>query len=1111
MSFAGIYSEKESKVTISHKNMTVKSILDHIEKTENYIFIYQDDNIDLDRETSIEANNESIFSILDALFKETGNSYKVVDKQIYITKSNEVAPAATVTAVQQRGVSVRGNVVDGFGEPLIGVSIRLRDDATVGVITDFDGNFSLDNVPEGAILHFTYIGMKEEFYTVKSDAFVNITMQDDSDLLDEVVVVGYGVQKKVNLTGSVASISTKDIQDRVQTDVLSAVQGTVPGVTIISRPGQTPSINFRGRGNLGTSEPLYVIDGVITDATFFSNLDPNSIESLSFLKDAASSAIYGSRAAYGVVLVTTKTGTKDRMQVSYNGHVGVKMANYLPKIVNSPQYAEMLNEGRYNNNPSQGKNQAFTDDEIELFRNGYSPDLYPDTDWLDLVLDKSVITTQHSVNFNGGSERIRYFTGLGYTFDDSHMPGSDMQRYNVNINLSADATKWMTINSGVKYIKRQSDRDGGSVGGMNLLITPPTMVSKQSNGEWGSMAGGKQATQEFIRYNPLRNLNKNDWSKSSNEWTMYELGIDIKPIQDLVITGQGSYRRGESKSKSYTALQDNVNLFTTGNPILGTGNAVNQMSMGWGSTSNLLMTLTGAYNLRVNNHNFDFLAGTSFEDYRYQALSGSRKNFPSDALEDMNAGSKAGIDITNGGGMQSNRMLSYFGRINYNYAERYLLEMNMRADASSRFHKDHRMGYFPSFSAAWRISEESFMEDNKSWLDNLKVRASWGELGNINNVGNYDYFMRYAASGNYNFDDSVAMGIAESKMANNKLGWETVSLTNFGIDADFFGGKLGVVADYYIKETKDILLSYNVPLETGITAVPSQNIGNVKNSGFEFAVSHNNKIGEVSYSIGANIATNRNRITNLAGSDDMIQNGGDKIRYILKEGEAIGSYFGYKTDGLYSQEEIDAGHFYTFGRKPNAGDIKYVPQRDDVEWGSAITGDDRTIIGKDVPDFTYGLNINVNWKNFELGLFGQGVSGTSVAFESEQVWAFFLNSSPREIHLNRWTEENQNSRAPYPRIYGGSSKDDYNQNFSDYQLFDSDYFRIKTVSLGYSIPKHVSQKAGLQTIKVFLTGENLLTFRADKDMKDFDPEASSGRGIGSFGNRSVAVGLNVSF
>ena len=1098
---------QSDKVTVKAKSISLKEVIDKIEEVTNYTFFYQPDDVDLTITKDIDYSG-SIDEVLNNVFEDIPIAYTVKENEVILRKTTKSANATKADSNKEKR-TIKGVVLDQYKDPIIGASV-IEGGTHNGTITDLDGAFNLSL--SNNTIQVSYIGFATQTIKLNENQnSYNIVLLEDTELLEEVVVIGYGTQKKVNLTGSVASVSTKDIKDRVQTNVMSAVQGTVPGVTVISRPGQTPSINFRGRGNLGQSEPLFVIDGVIADATFFSNLDPNSIDAISFLKDAASSAIYGSRAAYGVVLVTTKEGNKERLQVNYNGHVGVKMASYLPKILNSAQYAELLNEGRYNNNPSAGKNQAYTNEEIELFKNGSNPDFYPDTDWIDLVLDKNVVSTQHSVNFNGGSERIRYFTGLGYTYDDNHLPGNDMKRYNLNLNLSADITKWMTLNSSVKYIKRDADRDRGYVGGINFLVTPPTMVSKHSNGEWGSIAGGKQATQEFIRYNPLRNLNKNDWSQSRNEYTMYDVGLDIKPIEDLVIKGQGSYKRAETKSKSYTGLQDQVNNFETGNPIPGTGNAVNQMSMTWGSSSTLLMTLTAAYNKKFGSHGLSGLIGTSYEDYKYDGLGASRKNFPSDILEDLNAGSSAGIDITNHGGMQSNRMLSYFGRVNYNYDERYLFEVNFRGDASSRFHTDNRWGYFPSFSGAWRISEEKFMENQKSWLDNLKLRVSWGELGNINNVGNYDYFMKYASGGDYNFDDKVAMGIVESKIANRKLGWETVSLTNFGIDADFFGGKLGIIADYYIKETSDILLGYNVPLETGITALPSQNIGKVKNTGFEFAVTHNNTIGNVSYTISGNIATNNNRITNLAGSNNMIQNGGDVIRYILKEGEAIGSYYGYKTDGLYSQEEIDKGHYYTFGRKPNAGDIKYVPQREDVEWGTAITSEDRTIIGKDIPDFTYGLNINVNWKNFELGLFGQGVSGTRVAFESEQVWAYFINASPREYHLKRWTEERPNSKAAYPRIYGGSSNDTYNQYFSDYQLFNADYFRIKTISLGYSVPKTITNGMGLQTLKFFLTGENLITFRADKKMKDFDPEAASGRGIGSFGNKSIAFGLNISF
>lgn len=1001
------------------------------------------------------------------------------------------------------------------GEPIIGASIIEKGVATNGTITNLDGNFKL--TVSGSEVQVSYIGYIPQIILLKSGiTSYKIVLKEDSKTLDEVVVVGYGTQKKVNLTGSVASISTDEIKDRVQTNVLSAVQGTVPGVTIISRPGQTPSINFRGRGNLGTSEPLYVIDGAIADATFFSNLDPNSIETISFLKDAASSAIYGSRAAYGVVLVTTKQGKKDKMNVTYSGYVGLKMPTYIPEVLNSWDYATLLNEGKYNVTPSKGKYQAYTEDEIGWFKDGSKPDLYPNSKWADMILDKNVVTTQHSLNFSGGSDKIRYFVGLGYMFDDKFMPGQSSDRYNLNTSVASDVTKWLTLKAGVKYIRSSSESTHGSPWMGNFLLVPSIMVGQQSNGEWGSMAGGKQATQTFLQNNPLRALSKADWSKNRTENTIFDLGFDLKPLKGLTVSGQGVFKRYEYKNKGYTALQDNVRAYNdgeVGDEIPGTGIYTNAMDMKWISTDNLLYTLTAKYDWANDVHNISVLAGTSYEHYQYERLYSKRKDFVSDNYQDIESGSSVSKDLPGAGeglGMRENKMMSYFGRVNYTLMDRYLFEANIRTDASSRFHKDNRWGVFPSVSAGWRMNEESFLKD-VSWINNLKVRASYGTLGNINNVGDYDYFDSYSSDANYNFGDEPVKGVQESRVANPTLGWETVALTDFGVDFDLFNNKLSITADYYIKNTNDILLGYKVATETGIWNNPSLNLAKVRNTGFELAATHRNQIGQVSYTIGANIATNNNVVKDLSGSDNMEQNGGDKIRFILKEGESIGSFYGYKTDGLYSQEEIDKGEFYKFGRKPNAGDIKYVPQRENVEWGSDITGDDRTIIGKDVPDFTYGLNVSVQWKNFELSLFGQGVSGTMAAFESEQVSAFMLNSNPRKFHLKRWTEDNPNTYAAYPRIYGGTSADDYNQNFSDYQLFDSDYFRIKTISLGYMVPAATVRNWGLSSLKFFVTAENLFTIRADKEMEDFDPEAASGRGLGALGTKSVAFGVNVSF
>ena len=582
-------------ISLNKSNVSMHTIMQEVEGQSDYTFFYNDNQIKLDKKVSVKAQNATIEQVLAQMFKNSGYTYKIVNNQIIVSKANAVA--AVEKQQQQQAKKVTGCVKDALGEPIIGASVVEKGAPTNGTITDFDGNFTL--TVSGNELQISYIGYLPQVVKVQSGVTsYNVTLKEDTKTLDEVVVIGYGTQKKVNLTGAVASVSTDDIKDRVQTNVLSAIQGTVPGVTIISRPGSTPSINFRGRGNLGTSAPLYVIDGAIADATVFSNLDPNTIESISFLKDAASSAIYGSRAAYGVVLVTTKGGKAEKMNVAYSGYVGGKTPTYLPDVLDSWDYATLLNEAKYNANPSGGKNQAYTNEEIGWFRDGSNPDYYPNTNWADLVLDKHVLTTQHSLNFSGGSEKVRFFSSVGYVFNDNFMPGVTDDRYNLNLNLQSDVTKWLTLKTGVKYIRNSSDTKNGTPWIANFVLVPSIMVAQQSNGEWGSIAGGKDATQTFMNSNPLRTLSFDNWSKSTTENTMYDLGFDLKPIENLVISGQLDYKRYEYKSKSYSAEYPEVVHFETGKEIPGTGNSSpNSMSMYWISNSNMMTTLTAKYDL----------------------------------------------------------------------------------------------------------------------------------------------------------------------------------------------------------------------------------------------------------------------------------------------------------------------------------------------------------------------------------------------------------------------------------------------------------------------------------------------------------------------------------
>ena len=1011
------------------------------------------------------------------------------------------APAmASSNAIEQQTGICKGIVKDATGETVIGASVVVKG-TTNGTITGIDGDFTLSGVPKGSTLVISFVGYVTQEIKFNGQA-LDIVLKEDSKTLDEVVVVGYGVQKKVNLTGSVTAVGPEELTTHANTNLLATVQGQVPGVTIISRPGSDPAINMRGRGNLGTSAPLFVVDGAIADAGFFSSLDPNSIESISFLKDAASSAIYGSRAAYGVVLVKTKGGKEGKVKVSYDGTVSLKFATYTPKVLGSEWYARLSNEAALNENPNTAS-LPYTEEAIQKFRDGSDPDMYPNTNWYDLVLDDQAVMTKHSVSISGGN-KVKYYTSLGYMYDDKFTPGSSSNRYNLISNLSSDVNDWLSWRSNINYIQNTSDTETGGIAYVNLLTIPSTYVARQSNGEWGSYEGGKPAALVNMQRNPLRQLEEGGWNKSKSENTLINLAVDIKPIKGLVLTGEMIYKAYDYKYRVYEANRPKIKDFVTGAELNST-NTDSKMTYDWQENSRLTYNGLANYTWSNDIHSIGVLGGISYEHYQYQKQKSYRKKFPTNGMTDINGGSSAPEDMHTEGGTNEDKLMSYFARVNYSYKDRYLFEANLRADASSRFHKDNRWGIFPSFSAGWRVDQEEFMKDIH-WINNLKIRASWGQLGNINNVGQYDYFSTYEQGDNYNFEDTVVNGIIEAKPANVGLGWETVTVTNIGVDFDIFNGLLSFTGDYYDKQTKDILMSYPSPAEVGIPSKykVSQNIGKVSNKGIEIAITHNNRIGDFSYSIGGNITKNWNKVKDLGVNDPMIED-----PWIKKVGYAIGTFYGYRSDGLLTQEDIDNGNYITDGNsKPNAGDIKYV----DLDGDKKLTDKDRDYIGCDVPDITYGINLSMQYKGFDLSVFGQGVSGTKVRFYQEQAWAFSDYASPREYHLKRWTVENPNPNAAYPRIYPcTSAHSTFNNKFSDFWLFDADYFRIKNITLGYTFQKNVVQSLGVEALKLYVAAENPFTIRADHRMEDFDPETASGRGENTRGTTSLSFGVNLTF
>lgn len=1000
-------------------------------------------------------------------------------------------------------VTVTGKITDEANGPLPGANVLVKG-TTHGVVSDFDGNYTIQANP-GDVLEFSFIGFQTQTKKVAGGGkslIINILLKEDTQQLEDVVVVGYGTQKKANLTGTVNTVKAEAIQGKATTSLTNALQGVAPGVTVISRPGDIGgdmgSVNIRGRGNLGTAAPLYVVDGVPVSAADFQRLYAGDIESISILKDAAASAIYGSRAAYGVFLVTTKKGKEGKASISYNGYYGFQSPTVLPKKLNAYDYATLLNEANIN----AGKNAIYNQAAMDRIVAQDSPDLYPNNDWYSLVFRKHIPIQEHNLSVSGGG-KTRYFVSGTFYEQESVVKGRLLDRYSFRANTERDFTDKFTLGTNISYVRDDYKRDGNfSITDLDRMT--PLTVARHTDGSWGTVTGGNQST-VLAENNPLRKIA--EYGRHNYVTTRFNGSLNgvWKPLKGLSVTGQLSYRTVDKRETDFENKVEQLTGFISKKPLKGTdGQTVNKMTKTWEHVQNLISQVYANYDFSVENNNFSLMAGTQYEDYKYEWLRASRKDFPNNTLNSINAGSGKAENLGNDGSIQERVFLSYFGRFKYNYDGKYLFEANVRADQSSQFPKENRLGVFPSFSAAYRISQEEFMK-NIEWLSDLKLRASWGKLGNVDNVGYYDYYDALGVGSAYIIDGVKADGAWPSIQVNKNLTWETVTMTNLGLDASFFKNSLNVQLDVFDKLTSNILLKMPQPYELGLVTNrnyderAAKNAGKVSNKGVEALVSYKGEVGDFKYGISANVSKIWNKVVDLNGQDNQIDG-----NFILKEGEAIGSFFGYKALGLFKDAEEVKNHVKQSANTA-AGDIKYA----DVDGNAKLDANDRTILGNDVPYFTYGLGFDVSYKGFDLSVQGQGVRDVMVYLSGEASQAFFNGAGAKEYHLGRWTPQNPDPNANYPRLLI-TSANAHNSIASSFWLYDADYFRIKSIILGYTMPQDVSKYMGCQKVRFYLSGTNLLTFRADKRMKDFDPEAPSARG--TYPNmKNITFGVNVSF
>ena len=991
--------------------------------------------------------------------------------------ANAASPSvAAVNAVQQNSVA-KGNVKDAAGEPVIGASVVVKG-TTNGTITDFDGNFELSGVSKGATLEISFVGYATQEMTFNGQT-INVVLKENNEMLDELVVVGYGVQKKANLTGSVASINAEALESRAVASVSAAMAGTMPGVTSIQTSGapgaQTGSITIRGKNSINAASPLVIVDGVPGS---MNNIDPQDIESISVLKDAASAAIYGVQAAIGVILITTKKGKSgQKARVNYSGLVSWASPTAKLDFLDAAGYATLYNEATLNDNPS--ATLPYSDEDIELYRNGKDPIGHPNTNWYDEVFKKNAMETQHSLSVSGGSETTTYMASVAYLFQDGLSQEKNYERYNGRVNLDSKIAKWINLGinaSAYRGINNDEYEGFGSLLQYSNRISPTTPIYKEDGSYHYS---GMQ--------NPVAQQGKTGSQRTMDQQLNANVYVNLTPIEGLSIKGTYSLRHDY---RDYRAFKKEYS-YDTFNSGARSGDR-RQYNWNWYTTQ-----LLANYMKSFGEHSFNLLAGFEEQEYKYDYLTASRSgggnNDLDESLNTLNASTQKNSD----GGYETARR-SFFGRLQYDYLGKYLFEANFRSDASSRFPKENRWGYFPAFSAGWRVSEEAFVKDNADWLSNLKLRLGWGRTGN-EELASDDIYPAVATYtyGNALLGNSLYTTAYESRYVNNQLQWATVTNYELGIEAGFLDNKVGFELSLYKKKTDDMLLYLPIQGVIGMSE-PAQNAGSVENTGFDLSIFHNNRINkDWSYAINLNVAYVKNEIIDMLGTEGEDP---DNDKFWRLEGYPIGSFYGYVAEGLFkTQEELDT-HPKRTGRE-KLGDIKYKDLNDDKKIDAA----DREVIGKNFPTWTGGLNVAVYYKDFDFSMLWQGAFDVDAYYTGEAAYAFYNSGKVLTKHMDRFHEVN-NPNGNFPRL---SLSDQTNYQTSSYWLEDASYVRLKNISLGYNLPKSLLTKFGVEKAKVFVSGENLLTFSG---LDGLDAESPSDTRGAFYSNvKKVSLGLKVSF
>lgn len=947
--------------------------------------------------------------------------------------------------------SVSGKVFSSDNQVLPGANVVIKGTFT-GTVTDVNGNYSIQAQPQD-ILEFSFLGFDKTEVPVGNQSVINVTLKEEQKLLEEFVVVGYSTQKKVNLTGAVSTVQMKELQGKPVVNVVEALQGTTPGLTIQqtnSQPGNRPSINIRGTNTLNNNDPLILIDGMMGD---IQNVNPSDIESISVLKDASSTAIYGSRASNGVLLIVTKKGSKDKISINYDFNYGLQKVTALPNPVDSWIYAELRNEALVNS----GKKIAFTPEQINDFRNGGINDK-----WINDIYKSSAPQQSHNLSLSGGNDKTSVLFSFGYMNQNSLLVGPDygLDRFNGRINVEHQLTKKFKIGGNVAYTRNiVKDHAYWTDWILEQSLRMPPIYPIMIDGKYNYPSGSNS--------NALARLEVGGYRQSAND----ELSG--------ILNGEYSIMEGLKLKAMLGGQLYNNRMHENRKAIEGSGDQENHIQEN--SDRNLYMSSNTvlAYDKKISDHTFGGLVGFSYESGQFNNFYTMRKVTSPDF--DIMAGWQS-AQTENQGWASEWSIYSAFARLNYNFKEKYLFEFNLRNDHSSKFSSENRSGVFPSVSGAWRISEEQFYSDLSSSLPSVKIRTSWGMVGN-NRIGDYEYIPSVSITNGYAFNNNVVntSGVAS---VNTDISWETTRMFDIGTDIGFFKNTLNLTLDYFHNLTYDILVGLPVPAIFG-GGSPTQNAGKVKNAGWEASVVYNLKTGKVNHTISVNVFDSKNEVVDTKGKEWI--NGYD-INTIIKEGYALNSYYAYRSDGFFQNADECAAGPHLDGVTPKPGDIRYLDKDGD---GIIKPDDDRFVLGNPFPRYSFGFNYNVNYNGFDFTMFWQGVGQRDVWLRGESVEAFHNNNEGPafDFHLDRWTPTNQD--ASYPRLTVGSESTN-NAAKSDFWIQDGAYIRLKNVQLGYTLPASVTKKIGITRARFFVSGENLLTF--SNMIGGWDPETTSTSG-----------------